>query len=112
MLNNFPEPIKNLPEAEIPFNGITAHLSQAKNHQIVFMEFKKNVDVPEHSHSSQWEIVIGGKIEICIDGILYLYKKGDSFYIPAGVKHYAKVYAGYRSLTFFNEKERYKIKKK
>ncbi len=35
----FPEPIKNLPEADIPLAGVTAHLSQSDTHQILFMEF-------------------------------------------------------------------------
>jgi len=46
----FPEPIRNLPQADIPFDGITAYLSQADNHQILFMEFNKDVEVPEHLH--------------------------------------------------------------
>jgi hypothetical protein len=39
----FPEPISNLPEADIPLNGIKAFLSQAENHQIIFMEFDTTV---------------------------------------------------------------------
>jgi len=30
----FPEPIRNLPQADIPLSGIKAYLSQAENHQI------------------------------------------------------------------------------
>jgi hypothetical protein len=37
----FPEPIRNLPEADIPLEGIKAYLSQSDTHQILFMEFKK-----------------------------------------------------------------------
>ena len=110
MSNSFPEPIENLPEADVPFDGIKTRLSQAEDHQIVFMKFEKDVDVPEHSHDSQWEIVIDGRVDVWIDGKLHSCKKGDSFYIPAGAKHYAKVYAGYTSVAFFNEKERYKKK--
>lgn len=35
----FPEPIRNLPQADIPLSGLMAYLSQAENHQILFMEF-------------------------------------------------------------------------
>jgi quercetin dioxygenase-like cupin family protein len=111
MSNIFPKPITNLPEADVPFDGIKTYLSQAENHQIVFMEFEKDVNIPEHSHKSQWEIVIEGKVDVWIGGKLHSCKKGDSFYIPSGVKHYAKVYAGYTSVAFFDEKERYKKKK-
>jgi hypothetical protein len=38
MTEVFPEPIRNLPEADIPLSGIKAYLSQAENHQITFME--------------------------------------------------------------------------
>jgi len=106
----FPEPISKLPEAEIPFKGIKAYLSQGENHQIIFMEFKKDTDIPKHSHDSQWEIVLEGKVDYWEDGIKYTFKKGDRFYIPKGKKHSAKVYAGYASIVFFNQKERYKKK--
>jgi len=43
MLNIFPQPIKNLPEADIPINGIKAYLSQSDTHQIIFMEFENDV---------------------------------------------------------------------
>jgi len=111
MSNVLPDPIKKLPEVDVPFEGIKMYLSQATNHQIVFMEFEKDVDIPEHSHDSQWEIVINGRVDVWIDGVRHSYKKGDNFFIPAGIKHYAKVQAGYASIAFFNEKERYKLKK-
>jgi hypothetical protein len=53
MTNVFPQPIRDLPEAEIPIEGITAFLSQGENHQIIFMKFTKDVDLPEHFHESQ-----------------------------------------------------------
>ena len=106
----FPEPIRNLPKADIPFEGITAYLSQAENHQILFMKFDKDVEVPEHSHEAQWGVVLAGKIDLTIDGIKNTYSKGDSVYIPKGVKHSAKAYAGYADVSFFNQKERYKRK--
>jgi len=35
----FPEPIRNLSEADIPLDGLTAYLSQSDTHQILFMQF-------------------------------------------------------------------------
>lgn len=110
MDNIFPEPIRNLPQADIPLNGVTAFLSQAENHQIVFMEFKEDVDLPEHSHNAQWGVVLEGKIDLIIDGKKNTFTKGDRYFIPDGVKHSGKIYAGYADITFFNEKDRYKIK--
>ncbi|RLC32070.1 cupin domain-containing protein [Candidatus Woesebacteria bacterium] len=106
----FPDPIKNLPKADIPLKGLTAYLSQSETHQILFMQFEEDIELPEHSHESQWGIVLDGKIDLTVDGIVKTYSKGDRYFIPAGVKHSAKIHAGYADITFFNEKDRYKTK--
>jgi len=110
MSDVFPEPITELPEADIPLSGLKAYLSQAENHQILFMQFSEDAEVPEHSHESQWGVVLQGKIDLTIDGIEQTYTKGDSVFIPKGAKHSAKVYAGYADISFFNQKDRYKPK--
>jgi quercetin dioxygenase-like cupin family protein len=110
MSHVFPEPIKSLAEADIPLDGVTAYLSQSDTHQILFMEFEKDVDLPEHSHAAQIGIVLEGKIELVIDGEKRCFAKGDRYYIPAGVKHSGKIYAGYADVTFFNEPNRYSSK--
>ena len=99
-----------MPKADINFDGLNAFLAQGENHQVVFMEFEKDVDIPKHSHESQWEIVLEGKVDLNINGKKQTYAKGDKFYIPKGVIHSGKVYSGYASIAFFNEKERYKKK--
>ena len=48
----FDEPIRNLPEADIPFVGAKAYISQADNHQILFMQFDEDVDLSEHAHAA------------------------------------------------------------
>ena len=106
----FPEPIRDLPLADIPLDGIKAYLSQAENHQIIFMEFTEDVDLPEHSHASQWGIVLAGKIDLTINGVQRTYSKGDSVFIPKGTKHSAKIYTGYADMTFFDQPDRYKAK--
>jgi len=107
----FPDIITNLPKADIPLEGIDAYLSQAENHQIIFMEFAEDIDLPEHAHESQLGIVLEGKIEFVIDGVKSTYVKGDRYFIPAGVKHSGKIFAGYADITFFNQKDRYNEKK-
>lgn len=110
MLTIFSEPILNLPEADIPINGLKAYLSQGNDHQILFMEFSEDVEVPEHSHESQWGVVLEGRIELVIDGVTNIFTKGDRYFIPEGIKHSAKIYAGYADITYFNQKDRYKAK--
>lgn len=106
----FPPPITQFPQADIPFPGVTAYLSQGKEHQIIFMEFAEDVDLPEHSHESQWCVVLEGKIDIVIDGEKQSYTKGDRYFIPGGVKHSGKIYAGYADITFFDQVDRYHVK--
>jgi len=106
----FPEAIRALPQADIPLDGVTAYLSQSDTHQILFMEFQNDVDLPEHAHAAQMGIVLEGRIDLIIDGGKKSYSKGDRYYIPAGVKHSAKVYAGYADVTFFDDPKRYATK--
>ena len=110
MSDIFPEPIRNLPEADTPLSGLKAYLSQSENHQIIFMEFSEDVEIPEHSHESQWAVVLEGKLDLTINGIKHTYSKNERYFIPKGIKHSAKVYAGYADITFFNQPDRYQAK--
>jgi quercetin dioxygenase-like cupin family protein len=110
MRNIFPEPVLALPEADIPILGSHAYLSQGEEHQIIFMTFEEDVDLPEHAHEGQWGIVLEGMIELTIDGVKNTFQKGDRYYIPAGTKHSGKIFAGYSDMTFFNERNRYRTK--
>jgi quercetin dioxygenase-like cupin family protein len=106
----FPEPITDLPLADISLDGLKGYLSQGENHQILFMEFSEDIEVPEHSHESQWGVVLEGKSDLTIDGVKRTYSKGDRVFIPKGAKYSAKIYAGYADINFFNQKDRYKAK--
>lgn len=106
----FPEIISKLPKADIQINGLDAYLSQSENHQILFMEFKEDAILPEHSHKAQYGIVLEGQIEITIDGKTQKYTKGDRYFIPDGINHAVKIYSGYADITFFNQKDRYLMK--
>ena len=65
------------------------------------MQFEKDADLPEHAHAAQVGIVLEGKIELIINGARQIFTKGDRYYIPEGVKHSGKIYAGYADMTFF-----------
>ena len=106
----FPEPIRGLPQADIPLSGLTAYISQSDTHQMLFMKFDEDAEIPEHSQDKQWGVVLEGKVDFVIDGIKQTYGKGDRVFIPKGAKHSAKIYAGYADISFFNEKDRYKKK--
>ena len=93
MTSIFPEPITRLPEADVPLKGLQAFLAQGGAHQILFMEFAEDVDLPEHRHESQWAVVLEGKIRLTIGGETREYQKGDRYYIPKDLPHSGKIFA-------------------
>jgi quercetin dioxygenase-like cupin family protein len=107
---SFPDIVTALPEADIPVKGLSSYLLQGEQHQFVFMSYGEDASVPEHSHEAQWGVVLDGEIRLTIDGIQHLLTKGDTYFIPKDVKHSAKVMKGYKDLTLFNQKDRYKAK--
>jgi mannose-6-phosphate isomerase-like protein (cupin superfamily) len=106
----FPEPILNLPRADIPLKGAHGFLSQGTNHQVLFMQFDEDVELPQHAHEDQVGFVLEGKIDLVIDGKQHSFTKGDRYFIPKNTVHSGKIYAGYADITFFNQKDRYKTK--
>lgn len=110
MSNIFPEVISSLPQANLPISGATAYLNQGNGNQILFMEFKEDVELTEHSHEEQWGIVLEGQINLKFDRVEKTYNKGDRYFIPSGVKHSGKIFAGYADITFFNQPDRYQSK--
>ncbi len=104
----FPNIITDCPQADIPIDGLTSYLLQCINHRIIFMIFENDVDVPEHSHEAQWDVVLCGEIELTINGKKQIFKKGDTYFISKNVPHSDRIKAGYKDLTLFNQKDRYK----
>ena len=108
---SFPELIKDLPEADISFEGIKGWISQSDNHQVVFMEIDAIGKVAEHSHGAQWGVVIKGEMELTIGGHTRTYRKGDPYFIPEGVPHSAIFSQKTYVIDYFADKNRYKVKK-
>jgi len=108
MKNEFyPETITNLPEADIPFEGVKGWLSQAEDHQIVFFEIEAIGEVAEHKHGDQWGIVFEGEMDLTIGGITKTYRKGDTYFVPEGVMHSAVFKKKSWIMDFFADKNRY-----
>ncbi len=106
----FPDLVSRLPRADIPIDGVTGYLLQAEANQVLFMEFAKDVSVPPHAHGGQWATVLDGRIDLTIGSVQRTYRRGDSYFIPAGVEHSATVHAGYADVTLFEDRDRYKVR--
>jgi quercetin dioxygenase-like cupin family protein len=108
--SQFPNIITDLPQAEIPIEGLKAYLVQGSGQQVVFMSFENHVEVPEHAHEAQWGVVLAGEIELTINDKKQIFKTGETYFIPKDVYHSAKISAGYKDITLFNQRDRYKAK--
>ena len=105
----FPEIITRHPAADLGFSGVESHLVQAGEQQLVFMSFDIDVQVPEHSHAGQWGVVLDGEMELTIGGDRKLLRRGDSYFIPAGIVHAAEIRRGYKDVTLFDQRDRYAV---
>jgi quercetin dioxygenase-like cupin family protein len=106
----FPGIVSDLPQADIPIEGLKSYLLQGEDQQVVFMSFENDISVPEHSHEAQWGVVVDGEIRLTIDGRLHVLTRGDSYFIPKGVAHSARIKAGYKDVTLFDQKDRYSVR--
>ena len=107
-----PDMIARLPEADLPFpaSALKTGVLQSGDGQLVFFQIFRDIEIPPHSHKGQWGVVLEGEIEMTVGGETRTYGPGDTYYIPAGVVHSAKVPAGAKAIDFFEEPDRYKLK--
>lgn len=108
----FPRFIEELPEADIPYEGLRGYALQGDRGLVVFSEADTEVNVVEHSHGDQWGIVLEGRVDYIVAGRTQHYYAGDTYFIPAGVPHGVKFYPGARSVDIFSDRDRYPIKRR
>lgn len=104
----YPDYIKALARAIIPFSGVQGWVAQGREFQMVFFEIESGGQVSPHSHGEQFGYVFEGEISLTIGDDTRTYRKGDSYHIPAGVVHKAEFKTFVRVVDFFLEPDRYK----
>ncbi len=109
-LTDFPAFIKANPEVDFPFSGVRGWMIKSAHQQTVFVEFTETVEVPEHAHADQWEMVVAGRAELHREGGTEEFAPGENFFVPAGQLHAATVHAGYKALIVFDAPDRYRAK--
>ncbi len=109
---SYPKMITDLPEIDVSLKGVKGWLLQGIDKQVVFLDVEPVSAIPEHSHGEQWGIVIDGEIELMVNGVKKVYRKGDCYLIPAGVPHSATFRTQFKAVDFFAEANRYKPKPK
>lgn len=110
--SRWPDFVCALPEAELPFAGLRGWLLQSDAGQVLFMEADGEVIVAEHSHGNQWGVVIDGTIDLTIGDVTRTYAKGETYVIPGGTLHRARIHAGFQAIDYFVDRDRYRTRAK
>jgi quercetin dioxygenase-like cupin family protein len=106
----FPDIITALPRADAPGESVRTYLLQGEGKQVAFVAFDADVDAPEEAHAAQWVVVLDGEVELTVAGETVVYRRGDTYFVPAGAPHAARVKAGSRLLDLFDQADRYRVR--
>jgi len=96
----YPKVITDLPEADIPFEGIKGWLLQGPDRQVVFFDIQPVGVVPEHCHGEQWGVVVEGELTLVVEGVKNTYRKGEFYHIASGARHSATFGTACKVMTF------------
>lgn len=106
----FPSLITALPQADDAGEPVRTYILQGEKMQMGFVAFDADVSAPEEAHAAQWVAVLEGEVELTIAGASTFYRKGDSYFIPAGVSHAARIKKGSRLLDLFDQVDRFRAR--
>lgn len=109
----FPDFIMAFPGIDVPFPEDVVQTSAVQSDAglVAFFTFLQDMTLPMHAHGAQWGTVIEGQIEFTIGSDTRIYRPGDSYSIPSGVNHGARIKAGTRVIDVFAEADRYALKR-
>lgn len=104
----YPPLIRDLPQADISFQGVVAFLLQGRDHQVIFFDMPEPGEIPEHSHGEQWGVMLEGEMEFTIGGVAHVFRKGDVYHIPAGIPHSGVHKGPVKAVDLFAGADRYR----
>ena len=110
MNQGFPDFVRSLPEADLPFQDLKGWLLLGDSGQVLFNESAVELSVPEHSHGDQWGVVLSGRIDLTIGDCSRSYGCGETYFIPGGTSHKAHIYPGFRAVDYFADRHRYRAR--
>lgn len=109
---NYPDFMSALPSLDAPFpkDVVSTGVVRSDDALVVYFTVHKDLEIPEHSHGAQWGHLFHGTMELTVDGETRTCKPGDSWNIPAGVPHAAKIKGGSLLMDVFEEPDRYPLR--
>ena len=110
---DYPVFIKAAPGLDVPIpeSVVRTHAFRSDAGLVVMFDFLQDFALPPHSHKGQWGTVVSGTVEITIDGVSRVYRRGESYDSPAGVVHAVRLTAGTKAIDVFEEPDRYPLKR-
>jgi quercetin dioxygenase-like cupin family protein len=107
----FPDWMKDsVPEVDTPFAGLEGRLLASPHGQAVFFSAAEECEVPPHAHGAQWGIVVTGRLHLTVGGEPGTYEPGETYEIPSGAEHSARLEAGTSFIDVFQDPDRYSPK--
>ena len=104
----FPSIVTALPRADETGDPVRTYFLQGERMQVAFAAFDADVSAPEEAHAAQWVAVLEGEVELTTAGATTVYRKGDTYFIPAGVPHAARIKKGSRLMDLFDQVDRFR----
>ena len=99
----FTQIIKEIPSVNYGISGLEVHRSHTKEGTMYFVAAHEEVEFPTHHHAEQWTIVLSGKCTYTAEGKTTVYKKGDTYTIPANTPHQITLHKGYSEVDYVND---------
>ena len=106
----YPQMLRDLPEIDIPIEGIRGWLLKSEDKQVVFFDIEPVGKMPDHSHCAQWGFVLDGKMKLTIGNDIKIYHKGDCYFIPEDIVHSAEFLTKVFVIDVFDDPNRYQTK--
>ena len=103
MANIFPDIIDRVPCKDYGIEGLEVRVDHISTGTVYFATAEKDVHLPEHAHAAQWTIVVSGKCLFTANGKTTVYCQGDTYFIPAGLKHQITMCAGYAEVDYVDD---------
>lgn len=109
-MNPYADWIQGLPKVDTPFEGLEGRMIAGPHGQAVFFRAEGEFEVPAHAHGAQWGIVVAGTLHLMVDGQTNTYGPGETYDIPAGAEHAARLETGTSVIDVFQDPDRYRAK--
>lgn len=100
MKNPFPDFVSSLPVRDYGIEDLIVHADKGECGETYFVYAEKEIPFPEHAHGEQWTVVLEGECYFTANGKTCVYKKGDTYHIPADMPHQITLHPGYAEMDY------------